>query len=176
MPDLDIDFCQNGRDRVIDYVKKKYGADSVSQIATFGTMAAKAAVRDVGRVLDLPYLFCDGIAKLIPFQPGKQITLREARAMEPLLAEREQKEEEVRELLALAEALEGLTRNVGMHAGRRADRAGQAHRLLPAVHAVRDPTRSFRSSTRTTSRRSASSSSTSSASRRSRSSTGRCAT
>jgi DNA polymerase-3 subunit alpha len=117
MPDLDIDFCQNGRDRVIDYVKKKYGADSVSQIATFGTMAAKAAVRDVGRVLDLPYLFCDGIAKLIPFQPGKQVTLRDARTMEPLLAEREEKEEEVRELLALAEALEGLTRNVGMHAG-----------------------------------------------------------
>ena len=117
MPDFDIDFCQDGRDRVIDYVKKKYGADSVSQIATFGTMAAKAAVRDVGRVLDLPYLFCDGIAKLIPFQPGKQITLRQAREMEPLLAEREQKEEEVRELLALAEALEGLTRNVGMHAG-----------------------------------------------------------
>ncbi len=117
MPDLDIDFCQNGRDRVIDYVKKKYGAESVAQIATFGTMAAKAAVRDVGRVLDLPYLFCDGIAKLIPFQPGKQVTLSEARAMEPLLAEREQKEEEVRELLAHAESLEGLTRNVGMHAG-----------------------------------------------------------
>jgi len=117
MPDFDIDFCQSGRDRVIDYVKKKYGSESVSQIATFGTMAAKAAVRDVGRVLDLPYLFCDGIAKLIPFQPGKQVTLREAREMEPLLAEREQKEEEVRELLTLAESLEGLTRNVGMHAG-----------------------------------------------------------
>ena len=117
MPDFDIDFCQDGRDRVIGYVKKKYGADSVSQIATFGTMAAKAAVRDVGRVLDLPYLFCDGIAKLIPFQPGRQITLAEAREQEPLLAEREQKEEEVRELLALAESLEGLTRNVGMHAG-----------------------------------------------------------
>ena len=73
MPDFDIDFCQDGRDRVIDYVKQKYGAESVSQIATFGTMAAKAAVRDVGRVLDLPYLFCDGIAKLIPFQPGKQV-------------------------------------------------------------------------------------------------------
>ena len=71
MPDFDIDFCQDGRDRVIDYVKNKYGAESVSQIATFGTMAAKAAVRDVGRVLDLPYPFVDGIAKLIPFQPGK---------------------------------------------------------------------------------------------------------
>ena len=117
MPDFDIDFCQDGRDRVIDYVKDKYGADSVSQIATFGTMAAKAAVRDVGRVLDLGYNFCDGIAKLIPFQAGKQITLKDARAMEPLLAERERNEEEVRELLVLAEALEGLTRNVGMHAG-----------------------------------------------------------
>ncbi|CAG0978848.1 DNA polymerase III subunit alpha [Burkholderiales bacterium] len=117
MPDFDIDFCQDGRDRVIDYVRDKYGAESVSQIATFGTMAAKAAVRDVGRVLDLPYTFCDGIAKLIPFQPGKLVTLKQARAMEPLLAERESNEEEVRELLALAESLEGLTRNVGMHAG-----------------------------------------------------------
>jgi DNA polymerase-3 subunit alpha len=117
MPDFDIDFCQNGRDRVIDYVKKKYGADSVSQIATFGTMAARAVVRDVGRVLDLPYMFCDGIAKLIPFQPGKLVTLKAAREMEPLLAERERSEEEVRELLALAESLEGLPRNVGMHAG-----------------------------------------------------------
>ncbi len=117
MPDFDIDFCQDGRDRVIDYVKKKYGADSVSQIATFGTMAAKAAVRDVGRVLDLGYNFCDGIAKLIPFQPGRQITLAQAREMEPLLAERERNEEEVRQLLELAESLEGLTRNVGMHAG-----------------------------------------------------------
>ena len=117
MPDFDIDFCQNGRDRVIDYVKKKYGADSVSQIATFGTMAAKAVVRDVGRVLDLPYMFCDGIAKLIPFQPGKLVTLKTAREMEPLLAEREKSEEEVRGLLELAESLEGLTRNVGMHAG-----------------------------------------------------------
>jgi DNA polymerase-3 subunit alpha len=117
MPDFDIDFCQDGRDRVIEYVRQKYGADSVSQIATFGTMAAKAVVRDVGRVLDLPYNFCDQLAKLIPFQPGKLITLKAAREMEPLLAEREQKEEEVRELLELGGRLEGLTRNVGMHAG-----------------------------------------------------------
>ncbi len=80
-------------------------------------MAAKAVVRDVGRVLDMPYNFCDQLAKLIPFQPGKLITLKMAREMEPLLAERERKEEEVRELLELAERLEGLTRNVGMHAG-----------------------------------------------------------
>jgi len=128
MPDFDIDFCQDGRDRVIDYVKQKYGADSVSQIATFGTLAAKAAVRDVGRVLDLPYSFVDGIAKLIPFQPGKTVTLRTrvgdpesnviyAREVEPLIGQREGEEEEVRELLALAEQLEGLPRNVGMHAG-----------------------------------------------------------
>ena len=117
MPDFDIDFCQDGRDRVIEYVRRKYGEESVSQIATFGTMAARAVVRDCGRVLDLGYNFCDQIAKLIPFQPGKLITLREAREMEPLLAEREKKEEEVRELLELGEKLEGLVRNVGMHAG-----------------------------------------------------------
>src|SRR6185312_5425195 len=117
MPDFDIDFCQDGRDRVIEYVRQKYGGDNVSQIVTFGTMAAKAVVRDVGRVLDMPYNFCDQLAKLIPFQPGKLITLQMAREMEPLLAEREKKEEEVRGLLELAERLEGLTRNVGMHAG-----------------------------------------------------------
>ncbi len=117
MPDFDIDFCQDGRDRVIDYVRAKYGAESVSQIVTFGTMAARAVVRDTGRVLDLGYNFCDQIAKLIPFQPGKTITLQDARGMEPLLAERERNEDEVRELLELGEKLEGLTRNVGMHAG-----------------------------------------------------------
>ncbi len=117
MPDFDIDFCQDGRDRVIDYVKQRYGADSVSQIVTFGTMAAKAVVRDVGRVLELPYNFCDQLAKLIPLQPGKHITLADALEMEPQLKERQKNEEEVRELLALATKVEGLTRNVGMHAG-----------------------------------------------------------
>jgi len=117
MPDFDIDFCQDGRDRVIEYVKTRYGADCVSQIVTFGTMAARAVVRDVGRVLDLPYNFCDQLAKLVPFQPGRYITLADARKEEPQLREREQKEEEVRELMALGEQLEGLTRNVGMHAG-----------------------------------------------------------
>jgi DNA polymerase-3 subunit alpha len=117
MPDFDIDFCQDGRDRVIDYVRKKYGEDSVSQIATFGTMAARAVVRDCGRVLDLGYNFCDQVAKLIPVQPGKLITLEDARKMEPLLAEREKKEEEVKELLEFGTKLEGLVRNVGMHAG-----------------------------------------------------------
>ncbi|MGH8734061.1 MAG: DNA polymerase III subunit alpha, partial [Burkholderiales bacterium] len=117
MPDFDIDFCQDGRDRVIDYVRKKYGEDSVSQIATFGTMAARAVLRDCGRVLDLGYNFCDQVAKLIPVQPGKLITLDDARKMEPLLAEREKNEDEVRELLELGGKLEGLVRNVGMHAG-----------------------------------------------------------
>jgi DNA polymerase-3 subunit alpha len=128
MPDFDIDFCQDGRDRVIDYVRQKYGAESVGQIATFGTMAAKAAVRDCGRVLDMPYGFVDGVAKLIPFAPGKWITLTRpegkpeantivAREAEPLLAEREKNEEDVAALLELAEQVEGLPRNVGMHAG-----------------------------------------------------------
>jgi len=115
MPDFDIDFCQEGRDRVIDYVKQKYGLASVSQIATFGTMAAKAVIRDVGRVLDLPFNFVDGIAKLIPLELG--ITLEAALEKEPQLQERREKEEEVAGLLELALRLEGLVRNVGMHAG-----------------------------------------------------------
>ncbi len=117
MPDFDIDFCQDGRDRVIDYVRGRYGADSVSQIATFGTMAAKAVVRDVARVMEWPYGRADELAKLIPFQPGQLITLESAKEMEPRLKEREENDEETRELLKLAEQLEGLTRNVGMHAG-----------------------------------------------------------
>ncbi len=117
MPDFDVDFCQHGRDRVIQYVKDRYGHDAVSQIATFGTMAAKAAVRDVGRVLDFGYSFCDGISKQIPAPPGKQVTIAEALKENPQLAEREKNEEEVHELLDLAEQVEGITRNVGMHAG-----------------------------------------------------------
>lgn len=130
MPDFDIDFCQANRDRVIDYVKDKYGHAAVSQIVTFGTMAARAAIRDVGRVLDFPYGFCDGISKLIPNKPGQAVTLQllpaerkksdkmvYALEAEPILAERERKEEDVHTLLELARKLEGLTRNVGMHAG-----------------------------------------------------------
>ena len=130
MPDFDIDFCQQNRDRVIDYVKDKYGHSAVSQIVTFGTMAARAAIRDVGRVLDFPYGFCDGISKLIPNKPGQAVTLQLVPAerkkndkmvyaleAEPILAERESKEEDVHTLLELARKLEGLTRNVGMHAG-----------------------------------------------------------
>ena len=115
MPDFDIDFCMDGRDRVIDYVAEKYGRSAVSQIITFGTMAAKAVVRDVGRVLAHPYGFVDKIAKLIPFEIG--ITLQEAIKREPELARRYQDEEEVKELLDLALSLEGITRNAGKHAG-----------------------------------------------------------
>jgi DNA polymerase-3 subunit alpha len=117
MPDFDIDFCQEGRDRVIQYVKERYGKDAVSQIATFGTMAAKGAVRDVGRVLDMGYNFCDGISKLIPFKPGKLVTIADAIEEEPLLKERAENEEEVKQLLELAQQVEGIARNVGMHAG-----------------------------------------------------------
>jgi DNA polymerase III subunit alpha len=117
MPDFDIDFCQEGRDRVIQYVKDRYGRDAVSQIATFGTMAAKGAVRDVGRVLDMGYNFCDGISKLIPFKPGKLVTIADAIEEEPLLKERMEKEDEVKQLLELAQQVEGIARNIGMHAG-----------------------------------------------------------
>ena len=130
MPDFDIDFCQTNRNLVIDYVKEKYGKDAVSQIATFGTMAARGVVRDVGRVLDMSYTFCDGISKLIPNKPGTNVTLQlpptdgkksdkyvYASEAEPILAEREAKEEDVKTLLELARKLEGLTRNIGMHAG-----------------------------------------------------------
>ncbi len=115
MPDFDVDFCMEGRDRVIDYVAAKYGHDRVSQIITYGTMAAKAVVRDVGRVLGHPYGFVDRIAKLIPFELG--ITLDDALAKEPELKRLYGQDEEVRNLLDLARALEGLTRNAGKHAG-----------------------------------------------------------
>ncbi len=115
MPDFDIDFCMDGRDRVIDYVASKYGRHSVSQIITFGTMAAKAVVRDVGRVLALPYGFVDGIAKLIPLELG--MTLELALQKEPLLKKRYTDEEDVKSLIDMALKLEGTVRNVGKHAG-----------------------------------------------------------
>lgn len=115
MPDFDIDFCMEGRDRVIDYVAEKYGRQSVSQIITFGTMAAKAVVRDVGRVLGHPYGFVDKLAKLIPFEIG--ITLSKALEQEEELKRRYEEEEEVKELIDLALKLEGITRNAGKHAG-----------------------------------------------------------
>ncbi len=115
MPDFDVDFCMAGRDRVIEYVATRYGRERVSQIITYGTMAAKAVVRDVGRVLGMSYGYVDKIAKLIPFELG--ITLDEALEKEPELKRLYQSEEEIRTLIDLARSLEGLTRNAGMHAG-----------------------------------------------------------
>ena len=115
MPDFDVDFCMDGRDRVIEYVSQKYGRDRVSQIITYGTMAAKAVVRDVGRVLGHPYGFVDRIAKLVPFELG--ITLDDALEKEPELKKLYDSEEEIKNLIDLARSLEGITRNAGMHAG-----------------------------------------------------------
>ena len=114
LPDFDIDFCMEGRDRVIDYVASRYTTDHVAQIITFGTMAAKAVVRDVGRVLGHPYGFVDQIAKLIPFELG--MTLERALA-EDGLKERYEADDEVRTIIDLARKLEGLARNAGRHAG-----------------------------------------------------------
>jgi DNA polymerase-3 subunit alpha len=115
MPDFDIDFCMEKRDQVIDYVAETYGRDQVSQIITYGTMAAKAVVRDCGRVLGHGYGFVDSIAKLIPLELG--ITLEKALANEPDLAKRYEDEEDTRAILDLAMSLEGITRNAGRHAG-----------------------------------------------------------
>ncbi len=115
MPDFDIDFCMDKRDAVIEYVTHKYGRECVSQIITFGTMAAKAVIRDVGRVLGHPYGFVDRIAKLIPFEIG--ITLDKALEDEPALQALYDEDEEVRALIVLAKKLEGITRNAGKHAG-----------------------------------------------------------
>jgi len=115
MPDFDIDFCMEGRDRVIEYVASRYGRDSVSQIITFGTMAARAVVRDVGRILGHPFGFVDRIAKLIPFEIG--MTLEKALAQDEELKRAYEAEEEIRALIDLARPLEGLARNAGKHAG-----------------------------------------------------------
>lgn len=117
MPDFDVDFCQDGRELVINYVKEKYGAQCVSQIATFGTMASKAVIRDVGRVLDFPYGLCDRLSKLVPLDGVKPVSLRKARELEPEFNAVINSEEGVEELIELGERLEDLTRNVGMHAG-----------------------------------------------------------
>ncbi|MDD5772647.1 MAG: DNA polymerase III subunit alpha [bacterium] len=114
MPDIDIDFCYERRPEVIEYVTEKYGADNVAQIITFGTMAARGVIRDVGRVLDLPYSEVDRIAKLIPFE--LDITLEKAIKMEPELANIINSKPEIKELIDIAKRLEGLTRHASMHA------------------------------------------------------------
>jgi len=117
MPDFDIDFCMEGRDRVIDYVSERYGRDRVSQIITYGTMAARAVVRDVGRVLGQPYGLVDRIAKLVPNDPGAEVTLDSALAGEAELRELYNRDEDVRSVIDLGRRLEGLVRNAGRHAG-----------------------------------------------------------
>ncbi len=116
MPDIDVDFCFERRQEVIDYVVEKYGTDRVVQIVTFGTMAAKGVVRDVGRVMDLPYAFVDGIAKMIPREPGVNITLNRALEMNPELRKLYQEDEQVHELIDMSKRLEGLPRHTSMHA------------------------------------------------------------
>ncbi|GAC1301258.1 MAG: DNA polymerase III subunit alpha [Steroidobacteraceae bacterium] len=115
MPDFDVDFCMDGRDRVIEYVTQKYGRERVSQIITYGTLAAKAVIRDVGRVLGHNYNYVDKIAKLIPFEIG--ITLDKALAQDEELRRLYDNDQAVRELIDLARSLEGLARNAGTHAG-----------------------------------------------------------
>jgi len=114
LPDFDVDFCIEGRDRVIEYVTRKYGAEKVSQIITHGTMAAKAVVRDVGRVLDHPYGYVDKLAKLIPHE--LDMTLDRALEIEATLRDRYENEEDVHALIDTAKTLEGLARSAGKHA------------------------------------------------------------
>ncbi|WP_279146750.1 DNA polymerase III subunit alpha [Photobacterium carnosum] len=115
MPDFDIDFCMDKRDLVIDHVAEMYGRNAVSQIITFGTMAAKAVIRDVGRVLGHPYGFVDRLSKLIPTEPG--MTLEKAFEVEPQLGQAYEADEEIRDLIDMCRILEGVTRNAGKHAG-----------------------------------------------------------
>ncbi|MHC1725438.1 MAG: DNA polymerase III subunit alpha [Syntrophobacteraceae bacterium] len=114
MPDIDVDFCVNGRDKVLEYVTNKYGKDRVAQIATFGTMQARAVIRDAGRALAMAYNDVDRIAKLIPASPG--IDLNKALQIEPRLAELQRENPQIRELFEIALALEGLTRHASTHA------------------------------------------------------------
>ena len=116
MPDIDIDFCYERRQEVIDYVVRKYGKDRVAQIVTFGTMAARGVIRDVGRVMDLPYAFVDSIAKMIPAEPGRTVTLKDALKMNPELRDSYEKDPQVHELVDMSMRLEGLPRHTSMHA------------------------------------------------------------
>ncbi len=117
MPDIDVDFCYERRQEVIDYVVEKYGTDRVVQIVTFGTMAAKGVIRDVGRVMDLPYAFVDGIAKMIPRgQNNQPVSLERALEMNPEMRKLYQEDEQVRELIDMSRRLEGLPRHTSMHA------------------------------------------------------------
>jgi DNA polymerase-3 subunit alpha len=116
MPDIDVDFCYERRQEVIDYVVRKYGEDRVAQIITFGTMAARGALRDVGRALDMPYSMVDRVAKEIPMHPGVNITIEEALKENPELKKMEESDQEIAKLLKTAQSIEGLSRHASTHA------------------------------------------------------------
>ena len=140
MPDFDIDFCQEGRDRVIEYVRGEYGSDRVAQIITFGKLQARAAVRDVGRVLGLPFGQVNKVAELIPNNPAKPVTLQQAVDGEPRLQAMRDEDESIRRLLEIALQLEGLYRHASTHA------AGIVigdRQLIELVPLYRDPKSDF---------------------------------
>jgi DNA polymerase-3 subunit alpha len=116
MPDFDIDFCQDRRDEVIRYVQERYGRDQVAQIITFGTLQARAVLRDVGRVLQMPYGQVDRLCKLVPNNPANPVTLAKAIEDEPKLQEERDKEPSSSDALAIAQKLEGLYRHASTHA------------------------------------------------------------
>src|SRR5205807_5574966 len=116
MPDFDIDFCQDRRDEVIRYVQQKYGRDRVAQIITFGTLQARAVLRDVGRVLGMPYGQVDRLSKLVPYNPAHPVTLEKAIASEPQLQQQRDGDEAVARLITIALRLEGLYRHASTHA------------------------------------------------------------
>ncbi len=131
MPDFDIDFCQDRREEVIDYVRNRYGKDKVAQIITFGSLQAKAAIRDVGRVLEMPYSQVDKIAKLIPFIPSKSISIQEAIDTNDVLKNEMSENEQVRSLIETAINIEGLNRHVSTHAAGLVIGDKPLHELLP---------------------------------------------
>ena len=131
MPDIDVDFCERRRGEVIEYVTRKYGRENVSQIITFGTMKAKAVVRDVGRAMDMPYADVDRIAKQIP--PALDMTLEKALAENPVLRQMREQDPRVRDLLDMGKRLEGMSRNAGVHAAGVVIAPGPHHRLRAAL-------------------------------------------
>ena len=164
MPDIDIDFCFRKRERVIDYVTEKYGRANVAQIITFGTMAARAVIRDVGRGLEIPYADVDRIAKLVPAQPGPEITIAKALEEVPALAQAYERTRG-RGAAGHRQRLEGLTRHASTHAAGVVIAPKPIVEFAPLYRGPRKATRSRRSGPRTRSRRSACSRWTSSVSR-----------
>lgn len=139
MPDFDIDFCQDRRDEVIRYVRDKYGADRVAHIITFGKLQARAVLRDVGRVLQMPYGQVDRICKLIPNNPANPVTIEEALEVEPQLKQMAEQEEEVQHLIHLAQQLEGLYRHASTHAAGVVIGDRPLDEMVPLYHDLRSP-------------------------------------